>query len=66
MLIVLGKKEVEKITQDLNKLSSSVRDIFNTTDQLHDGRWLWIRVLEEKDIADIVHLLSVKHKPKKR
>jgi hypothetical protein len=64
-LIVLGKKESEKIDLIKRKLNTKIRLIFENTEQLHDGRWLWIRVLTKSDVKSIKVLLSTKRKPKK-
>lgn len=60
--IVLGKDQVEQAL-DL-KLGNNVGTVLKETPQLHDGRWLFIRVKNEKDIKDIQQLLQVKRKPK--
>ena len=65
VLIVFGKKEVEKAVSVSDDLSPRVREILLDTEQLHDGRWLWIRLLTIDDVEDIVKLLAVKRKPKK-
>ncbi len=60
--IVLGKDQVE---QALNlKLGKNVGTVLTETPQLHDGRWLFIKVKIEKDIKDIQQLLQVKQRPK--
>jgi hypothetical protein len=64
VLIVLGKKEVEKVEEILNELSTAFRKQFNNTEQLHDGRWLWIKMSSVKSLEDIKKLLQVKRKPK--
>jgi len=64
VLVVLGKKEVAKVEQFENKLSKKIRELFNNTNQLHDGRWLWIRPSTQKDIASIKMLLNIKRRPK--
>jgi hypothetical protein len=59
--IVLGKDQVE---QALNlKLGKNVGTILTETPQLHDGRWLFIKVKTEKDVRDIQQLLQVKRRP---
>ncbi len=63
-LIVLGKKEVEKVAVISDVLSPPVREIFFGTEQLHDGRWLWIRLKTVNDVDDIIKLLAEKRKPK--
>ncbi len=60
--IVLGKDQVE---QALNlKLGKNVGTILQETPQLHDGRWLFIKVKIAKDVKDIQQLLQVKRRPK--
>ncbi len=63
ILITLGKKEIDKL--DFKNLSEYIKNIFYNTPQLHDGRWLWIRVLRADIISDIKLLLKSKRKPKK-
>lgn len=64
VLIVLGKKEVEKVENILDELGSGLKEIFATTDQLQDGKWLWIRIPSSATITDIKRLLEVKRKPR--
>ncbi len=63
-LVVLGRKEVEKAQPLLDDLSPGVRTLFENTQQLHDGRWLWIRPNCEGDIESVKTLLGTKRKPK--
>ena len=63
VLIVLGKKEVVKTETLLDKLSTKVRKLFQETDQLHDGRWLWIKPSSRTDLESIKLLLSTKRRP---
>ena len=65
VLIVLGKKEVEKVEKILKELSAALRKQFNSTDQLHDGRWLWIRMSSTRSLSDIKKILQIKRKPKR-
>jgi hypothetical protein len=64
VLIVLGKKEVEKTQLMLSKLDKAVKKVFEETKQLRDGRWLWISVRKASDVELIKVLLSVKRRPK--
>jgi len=64
VLIVLGKKESEKALSMRDELSSKIQKILGDTEQLRDGRWLWIRLLTTKDTDDIKKLLRIKRKPK--
>ena len=62
ILITLGKKEIDRL--DFRNPTEYSKDIFDNTPQLHDGRWLWIRVLEADIVSDIKLLLKAKRKPK--
>jgi len=63
-LVVLGKQEGEKVTNVLNKLSHTTRKLAGSAKQLHDGKWLWIRVLEPAHVEDVKLLLAAKRRPK--
>jgi len=52
-LVVLGKKEGEKVAEILDELSTATRDLIGSAKQLHDGKWLWIRVLEPSHVEDV-------------
>ena len=63
-LIVLGKKETENALSAMNQFNTKMRKLFDATKQLHDGRWLWIRVRKQSDIKGIKKLLKLKRKPR--
>ncbi len=64
VLIVLGKAEAEKAERTKDRLSDTVRDSLENTRQLHDGRWMWIRIKDTEDLESFFMLLSAKRKPK--
>jgi len=64
VLIVLGKEESEKALSMTQELSSRTRTLLTDTKQLHDGRWLWIRLLKTRDASDVKKLLQIKRRPK--
>ncbi len=65
VLIVLGKKESDEALSMRDEMSSKIRNLLGDTEQLHDGRWLWIRLLTASDADDIKKLLQIKRKPKR-
>jgi len=65
ILIVLGREESAKALSMRNELSPKLYKLIENTKQLHDGRWLWIRLLQTNDAEDIEKLLPIKRKPKK-
>ena len=66
MLIVLGGKETGQALADLASFSPGVASVISGTKQYHDGCWLWLRVLNRGDTADIKRLLQIKKKPRKK
>ncbi|MBE9511359.1 MAG: DUF3788 domain-containing protein [Bacteroidetes bacterium] len=62
ILVVLGKKEVEKTFSIIDRLNPEARTLFENAEQKRDGRWLWIRVLINDDVESIKVLLNVKRK----
>jgi Protein of unknown function (DUF3788) len=66
ILIVLGREESEKALSMKNELSSKMLSFIENTKQLHDGRWLWIRLFQTKEAEDLERLVLMKRKPKKK
>jgi len=64
ILIVLGREESEKALSMKNELSSKMLRFIENTKQLHDGRWLWIRLFQTKEAEDVERLVLMKRKPK--
>ena len=62
--IVLGNDQAKQALE--LKLGKNVRQVLQETPQLHDGRWLFVRVRTEKDVKDIQQLLQVKKRPRPR
>lgn len=65
VLLILGRKETEQVSMIKDRLNGNVLQVFESTEQLHDGRWLWIEILNSEDISSYKELLSIKKRPKK-
>lgn len=65
VLLVLGKDEAEKVDQIRSELDMDFLTVFDHTEQLHDGRWLWIRILNRDNLDSLIKVLMIKRKPKK-
>ena len=65
-LITYGKKEAEKFQNIRDEFSSIILEIFDNTKQLHDGRWLYVRVIDEKLVQEIPNMVMLKRKTKKK
>lgn len=66
VLVVLGSKETEQTLAALSDFSPDFANVISGARQYHDGRWLWLRVLDKADITDIKRLLQIKKKPQKK
>ena len=60
--IVLGSAQAEQ-AMALN-LGKNVRQVIEAAPQLHDGRWLFIKVRTERDAKDVEALLQIKKQPR--
>jgi len=63
-LLIFGKKEVEKIAQQAEEISPAVMEMIDSTTQLHDGKWIFIRLLDNTYVPDIKKLISIKRRPR--
>lgn len=63
ILIILGQKEAEKIELMKENLNENIRNVFENTQQFHDGRWLWIDLRNLDDISSFKLMLTAKKKP---
>ncbi len=59
--VVLGGEQAEQALA--LKLGKKVRTYLEQAPQLHDGRWLFVKVRTEKDVKDIEQLLLIKKRP---
>jgi hypothetical protein len=64
-LVVLGGKDADQALSMLEEFSPRVRAVIENTEQLHDGRWLFIRVLDPDEVEDVKKLLAIKRRPRK-
>ncbi len=65
VLIVYGKKEIDKFSAQETEFLPAIVDVFQNTKKLHDGKWLWIRVTDSTYFEDLKKLIAIKRKPKK-
>ena len=66
VLLVLGRAEAEKVNLNRNDLNQNFLSVFDQTEQLHDGRWLWIRILNQEDLDTVIKVIQMKRKIKKQ
>lgn len=66
LLITYGKAEREKFDAIKESVSKLLQDIYDTTDTLHDGKWLWIPLDDNFLIEDILAMLKIKRRPNRK
>ena len=64
VLLVLGRVEAEKVNLIRDELDENFLSVFDETEQLHDGRWLWIRILNQEDLDSLIKVIKIKRRPK--
>jgi hypothetical protein len=65
LLVVYGKKELEALEQNSDRLAGETYTIIKNTHQYHDGKWIWLRVTADTVMNDVYALLEFKKKPNK-
>ncbi|WP_273565672.1 DUF3788 domain-containing protein [Maribacter halichondriae] len=65
VLLVLGKKEANKVELVRDELNENFLSVFDETEQLHDGRWLWIRILTQQDLDALIKVIQIKKRIRK-
>ncbi len=66
ILIVLGKSEREKFETQRDSFTEHTLDLYDATESLHDGKWLWIPINENLSSDDVLRMLMIKRKPNRK
>jgi hypothetical protein len=60
-LVILGRAQVAEVEGMV--LGENARAVFDSARQYPDGRWLFIGVTSDRDVADVVAILATKLPP---
>ncbi len=66
VLITLGKAEREKFEKIRDRFSSQLLKIYDDTESLHDGKWLWLEQDDSSMIPELMELLHIKRRPNRK
>lgn len=66
ILITYGKSEREKFEAVKDAVSAPLRELYDGTETLHDGKWLWIPIDRELRTEDILLMLKIKRRPNRK
>jgi len=62
-LIIFGKKEREKFEESGDMFSDYINGFYTNSKTYHDGKWMFIDVVDTVHAADIIGLINIKKKP---
>ena len=65
-LLVLGRAEADKVNQIREELNEEFLSVFDNTQQLRDGRWMWLRILTRQDLDSLIKVIQIKRRVKKQ
>lgn len=66
VLVTLGKAEREKLENIRDKFSPQFLKIYDDTESLHDGKWLWLEQNDTSMIPELMELLHIKRRPNRK
>ncbi|MBL4937014.1 DUF3788 domain-containing protein [Clostridium sp. YIM B02515] len=66
ILIIFGKNEREKFEASRGEFSEYINSFYDNTHQYHDGKWLYLDVINSNLTGDIERLLLIKKKPNRK
>ena len=66
LLITYGKAEREKFEGVRESVSERIQKIYDETETLHDGKWLWIPLDDELKTEEVIAMLKIKRRPNRK
>ena len=66
ILITYGKAERDKFETIRDSLAPRIQKIYDDTETLHDGKWIWIPIDEELSFDDVAAMLKIKRRPNRK
>ena len=64
--MIFGKVEREKFEASRADFSKNINEFYDSTHQYHDGKWLYINLVNSELVEDIKKLILIKKKPNKK
>jgi len=66
ILIIFGKVEREKFETSRTDFSLYFDNFYDNTQQFHDGKWLYLDLINNELIEDVKRLILIKKKPNRK
>lgn len=64
-MIIFGKNERERFEATRDQFPAYIREVYDSTHQYHDGKWLMLDVVDDSYLAEIKDLIVIKKRPNK-
>lgn len=65
-LVIFGKAEREKFDLERDTFPREIRDIYDNSKTYHDGKWMWIPVVDLATLEAVKRLIMIKKKPNRK
>ena len=65
-LVIFGKAERENFEKQRNEFEQKVQDIYDNTTTYHDGKWMYIPVIDLETLEAVKQLVLIKKKPNRK
>jgi hypothetical protein len=62
VLLIFGKDERTKFENETKKYSKYINDYYKNSKNFHDGKWMFIDIVDDKYTDDIIALINIKKK----
>ncbi|GHV15738.1 hypothetical protein FACS189493_0030 [Spirochaetia bacterium] len=66
VLIIFGKEECIKFENEYNNFSKYINDYYKNSKTYHDGKWMFIDVVDDRYVDDIIGLIEMKKKSNRK
>lgn len=66
ILIIFGKAEREKFEFNRMHFAADIQNIYDTTKNYHDGKWMMFKPSDNSELDDIIRLLEIKRRPNRK
>lgn len=65
-MVILGAKERDAFEKEVSSFTEDIVTLYTQTKTYHDGKWLWIEILDDHFLADCKRLLTIKRRPTRK
>ncbi len=64
-LVIFGQREREAFETVRGQFSSHIQQYYDASKTYHDGKWMWIDIVDEDYVLEVLRLVGIKKRPNK-